>query len=211
MHSETCHEVVRHNATHLYVDVSSGNETETADLFVEPLNITAVATCPGGSSSKGSSMRYLAFAALVGFVCSYSFGFGPITWVILSEIFPASSKGRAMAFATAFNWFGNIIVSATFLEATSKNVDLALVGQNLTAWGKHFNFKLNLYYMSTSVQFRKFSFKVCNFAISETFTLGGVFVFYTLMCAVAIAFVFFVVPETKGRSLEEISKELKSK
>ena len=65
-------------------------------------------------------MRYVAFAALVGFVCSYSFGFGPITWVILSEIFPASSKGRAMALATAFNWLGNIIVSATFLEATSK-------------------------------------------------------------------------------------------
>ena len=41
--------------------------------------------------------------------------------------------------------------------------------------------------------------------------MGGVFIFYTVMCAVAIAFVFFVVPETKGRSLEEISKELKSK
>ena len=48
-------------------------------------------------------------------------------------------------------------------------------------------------------------------AISEAFTLGGVFIFYTVMCAVAITFVFFVVPETKGRSLEEISKELKSK
>ena len=37
------------------------------------------------------------------------------------------------------------------------------------------------------------------------------FVFYTVMCAVSITFVYFVVPETKGRSLEEISKELKSK
>ena len=49
------------------------------------------------------------------------------------------------------------------------------------------------------------------FSLSEAFTLGGVFIFYTVMCAVAITFVFFVVPETKGRSLEEISKELKSK
>jgi MFS family permease len=63
-------------------------------------------------------MRNLAFVALVGYVCSYSFSFGPITWVILSEIFPASTKGRAMALATAFNWLGNIIVSLTFLEAT---------------------------------------------------------------------------------------------
>ena len=65
-------------------------------------------------------MRFVALAALVGFVCSYSFSFGPITWIILSEIFPASSKGRAMALATAFNWFANIVVAATFLEATSK-------------------------------------------------------------------------------------------
>lgn len=50
VHSETCHEVVRHNATHLYVDIASGNETETADLVVEPLNVTSVANCPGGSS-----------------------------------------------------------------------------------------------------------------------------------------------------------------
>ena len=66
------------------------------------------------------SMRYLAFVALVSFVSSFSFSFGPITWVVLSEIFPASSKGRAMALATAFNWFANIVVAATFLEATSR-------------------------------------------------------------------------------------------
>ena len=45
----------------------------------------------------------------------------------------------------------------------------------------------------------------------ETFTLGGVFMIYTLVCALAVTFVFFIVPETKGRSLEEISKELKTK
>ena len=61
-------------------------------------------------------MRFVALAALVGFVCSYSFSFGPITWVLLSEIFPASSKGRAIALATAFKGFANIVVPATFLE-----------------------------------------------------------------------------------------------
>ena len=50
VHSETCHEVGRHNATHLYVDVANGNETETADLVVEPLSVTAVTTCPSNSS-----------------------------------------------------------------------------------------------------------------------------------------------------------------
>ena len=76
--------------------------------------------CTTSTFHSRGAMRYLAFAALVGFVSAFSFSFGPITWVVLSEIFPASSKGRAMAFATAFNWLGNIIVSATFLRATSR-------------------------------------------------------------------------------------------
>ena len=66
------------------------------------------------------SFRYLATIGLVGYVCAYSFSFGPVTWVILSEIFPAATKGRAMAFTTSFNWLGNFIVSATFLQATRK-------------------------------------------------------------------------------------------
>ena len=54
VHSEACHEVdLRHNATHLYVDVAGSNGTETTeDLVVEPLNVTAVADCPGGSSQR---------------------------------------------------------------------------------------------------------------------------------------------------------------
>lgn len=47
--------------------------------------------------------------------------------------------------------------------------------------------------------------------VSVTFSLGGVFLFYAVMCAAAVAFVAMLVPETKNKSLEEISKELKSK
>ena len=65
--------------------------------------------------------RYVATIGLIGYVCAYSFSFGPVTWVILSEIFPAATKGRAMAFTTSFNWLGNFVVSATFLQATRKH------------------------------------------------------------------------------------------
>ena len=43
------------------------------------------------------------------------------------------------------------------------------------------------------------------------FTLGGVYLFYFAMSILAIIFVFLIVPETRNRTLEEISKELKSK
>ena len=64
----------------------------------------------------------MATLGLIGYVCAYSFSFGPVTWVILSEIFPATSRGQAMAFTTSFNWLGNFIVSATFLQATRKSM-----------------------------------------------------------------------------------------
>ena len=34
---------------------------------------------------------------------------------------------------------------------------------------------------------------------------------YAVICVLAIAFVLLLVPETKNKTLEEISKELKSK
>jgi hypothetical protein len=43
------------------------------------------------------------------------------------------------------------------------------------------------------------------------FTLGGIFLFYTGMCCAALLFVGLIVPETKNKSLEEISKDLKNK
>lgn len=38
--------------------------------------------------------------------------------------------------------------------------------------------------------------------------MSGVFVLFALVCAVALAFVFFLVPETRGRSLEQIEANL---
>jgi MFS family permease len=44
-------------------------------------------------------------------------------------------------------------------------------------------------------------------AIGETFTLW----LYALLCVGAFVFCYFLVPETKGRSLEEIEEELREK
>ncbi len=130
LHTETCTEVTAvnnslsaiptQNATvedHLFV--SADNSSTLKEFVLRPLDVSPAPNDHCEASKLSGSMRGLAFVALVGFVCSYSFSFGPITWVVLSEIFPASTKGRAMALATAANWLGNIIVSATFLEATS--------------------------------------------------------------------------------------------
>ena len=51
-------------------------------------------------------------------VVIYSAGFalswGPVTWVLLSEMFPNAIKNRALAIAVAAQWIANLFVSWSF-------------------------------------------------------------------------------------------------
>ena len=51
---------------------------------------------------------------ILGYIAFFSLSVGPVTWVILSEIFPTKIRGRAMAIATFCLWIANFIVSQTF-------------------------------------------------------------------------------------------------
>ena len=42
--------------------------------------------------------------------------YGPVSWLVLSEIFPDDVRGRAVSMATIFNWGGNLVVSVSFLS-----------------------------------------------------------------------------------------------
>jgi MFS transporter, SP family, xylose:H+ symportor len=51
-------------------------------------------------------------------ICLYLTGlgmsFGPIVWILMSEIFPAAIRGQAMSVAIAAQWAANFLVSASF-------------------------------------------------------------------------------------------------
>jgi len=70
------------------------------------------ATVEAGAAAGGSS--YVAIAAVVVYIVGFSFSWGPVTWVMLSEIFPNSIKGKAMSIAVAAQWIANFVVSQTF-------------------------------------------------------------------------------------------------
>jgi SP family xylose:H+ symportor-like MFS transporter len=101
---------------------------------------------------------------ILGYIASFALSVGPVTWVILSEIFPTRIRGRAMAIATVCLWGANYVVSQTF----------PMMNENVWLVGK-FN--------------RAFPFWV----------YGG-------LCVVLVVFVLLCVPETKGKTLEEIEK-----
>jgi sugar porter (SP) family MFS transporter len=101
---------------------------------------------------------------ILGYIASFALAVGPVTWVILSEIFPTRIRGRAMAVATVCLWTANFIVSQTF----------PMMDQN--PW------------------------------LLERFHHGFPFFLYAAFCAVTLGLVWRWVPETKGKTLEEIEK-----
>ncbi|XP_078092285.1 solute carrier family 2, facilitated glucose transporter member 10 [Mustelus asterias] len=67
-------------------------------------------------TSRHLALNWITLFSMMAFVSAYSIGFGPMTWLVLSEIFPAGIRGRAFAFSSSFNWVANIIVTVTFLD-----------------------------------------------------------------------------------------------
>ena len=51
---------------------------------------------------------------MLGYVACFAVSWGPVTWVLLSEIFPNKIRGRAMAIAVAMQWISNYFISSTF-------------------------------------------------------------------------------------------------
>ncbi|MDE5805613.1 MAG: D-xylose transporter XylE, partial [Paramuribaculum sp.] len=54
-------------------------------------------------------------ASIMIYSASFMFSWGPICWVLISEIFPNTIRSSAVAIAVAFQWIFNFIVSSTFI------------------------------------------------------------------------------------------------
>ena len=57
---------------------------------------------------------YLTLVFVMGFIAIYSATLGPVTWVLLSEIFPNRLRGPAMSIATLSLWIANFFTTASF-------------------------------------------------------------------------------------------------
>ena len=107
----------------------------------------------------------LGVVSIIFYSACFMFSWGPICWVLISEIFPNTIRGAAVAIAVAFQWIFNFIVSSTFVPMY--NLSLGPMGAkfgHLLAYG-----------------------------------------LYGVMCVVAAIFVWRLVPETKGKTLEEMN------
>jgi SP family galactose:H+ symporter-like MFS transporter len=63
------------------------------------------------------SLATIALASMMLYVGCFAFSFGPILWLLLSEIFPLRARALGMSISTLANWVGNFLVSEFFLAS----------------------------------------------------------------------------------------------
>ena len=59
---------------------------------------------------SGHTQGVLLLIFILTFIASFAIGYGPVIWVLLSEIYPTRVRGRAMSVATLTLWVGTAIV-----------------------------------------------------------------------------------------------------
>lgn len=67
----------------------------------------------GWSVMHQSSSALLLLYVLL-YIASFALSVGPVTWILLSELFPMSIRAQAMAVSTAALWAANFLVSQSF-------------------------------------------------------------------------------------------------
>jgi len=124
--------------------------------------IMAVSMMSLGAAFWVGGKGMLALVSMLVYTAGFAVSWGPVTWVLLSEIFPNQIRGKAMALAVAAQWIANYLVSWTF-PILDKNPYLI-----------------------------------------SRFHHGFAYWIYGVMSIVAALFMWKMVPETKGRTLEQM-------
>ncbi|CAI7636968.1 unnamed protein product [Penicillium viridicatum] len=91
------------------------------------------------------------------FIINFAYSWGPVAWIVTSEVFPLSMRAKGVSIGGSSNWLNNFAVGT-----------------------------------ATSPFLQKSNF--------------GAFIFFGCITTVAVIYVIFLVPETKGRTLEEMDE-----
>jgi len=109
--------------------------------------------------TQGAGVLVLVVAAIACYGCTLA----PVTWVVLSEIFPNRVRGTAMALAVFALWAACFVLTYTFP------------------------------------------------LLNQRFGPAGTFWIYAAICVLGFVFIVMRLPETKGKTLEEIEAQLENR
>ncbi|KAH0519137.1 Solute carrier family 2, facilitated glucose transporter member 6 [Microtus ochrogaster] len=118
-----------------------------------------IMTLEGTEQPPATSFNYLTLIPLLAtmlFIMGYAMGWGPITWLLMSEVLPLRARGVASGLCVLVSWLTAFVLTKYFLLAVN------------------------------------------------AFGLQVPFFFFSAICALSLLFTGGCVPETRGRSLEQI-------
>jgi SP family xylose:H+ symportor-like MFS transporter len=75
-----------------------------------------------------------ALIAVIAYIAGFALSWGPVTWVLLSEIFPNIIKAKAMAIAVAAQWIANLLVSWSFKVLDGSSALNAMFNHGFAYW-----------------------------------------------------------------------------
>jgi MFS family permease len=124
-------------------------------MLLGAAGLAVIYTAIGGCYFAGVQGWPLLVLVLAAIGC-YAMSLAPVTWVVISEIFPNRIRGAAVSVAVSALWIACFILTCTFPLLKAR------LGPAVTFW------------------------------------------LYATICAAGFVFVFLRLPETKGKTLEEI-------
>lgn len=92
------------------------------------LSLAGLTALYGLAGDAGPNQAAIIACILV-FVGCYQVGFGPITWLVLSEIFPLRIRSAAVSMGTLANFGSNLLVALLFETEREALGESALFGQ----------------------------------------------------------------------------------
>lgn len=110
------------------------------------------------------SLGIAALIAMLAYIAGFALSWGPVVWVVLSEMFPNAIRSRALALAVGVQWAANFLVTTIF----------PVIDQNDS--------------------------------LNAVFHHGFAYLAFGAVCTLGIAFVWAMIPETKGVPLEDMEE-----
>ncbi|KAM3597726.1 uncharacterized protein V6R79_008630 [Siganus canaliculatus] len=132
--------------------------TEACSPGPSPPNTTLSPDLSLYSHTGNSAAGFIPVISTVVFIFGYAMGWGPITWLLMSEVLPLVTRGVASGLCVTVSW--------------------------LTAFGLTYAFTL----------------------LMERYGLYVPYLIFTVVCVLGLLFNAVCIPETRGRTLEEIEE-----
>ncbi|XP_037112229.1 solute carrier family 2, facilitated glucose transporter member 6 [Syngnathus acus] len=115
------------------------------------------------AAQLASNQTVVPLISVVVFIFGYAMGWGPITWLLMSEVLPLAVRGVASGLCVAASWLTAFALTDAFTH------------------------------------------------LADTYGLYVPYCFFTVVCVLCLLFTALCVPETRGRSLEEIENYFRTR